>query len=353
MARALAAWRWAAAGRATWAPARRLATARRSAGLFARPRPAGQPAAGGRPGAGASTSPTPGPGGLPRPAGRRPGPDLPALARDGGFVAEGVRPELDQARACATTARRVIAGPGGAAGRRERRGPEDPPQRRAGLFRRDHRQGGRAAAQAARSTGRSSTARPWPTRCRFTTVGAGRAGREDRPGGRPRPGHRARHLRGLARGGHRRGAAIQAAAQAPARPSMSPPALAEWADDVGAPAAGRDRSTAFEAEAARHPVVEARCSGPGEPFTPNDCRLDGQGWWGAAFHRHRAEHGRQVDLPAPERAAGRAGPGRLLRAGGSSAAGRGRPAVQPGGGGRRPRRGRSTFMRRWWRPPPS
>jgi len=38
-----------------------------------------------------------------------------------------------------------------------------------------------------------------------------------------------------------------------------------------------DRSTAFEAEAARHPVVEAAVRRAGEAFTPNDCRLDGAG----------------------------------------------------------------------------
>jgi DNA mismatch repair protein MutS len=37
------------------------------------------------------------------------GPDLPALARDGGFVAAGVRPELDQARALRDDSRRVVA----------------------------------------------------------------------------------------------------------------------------------------------------------------------------------------------------------------------------------------------------
>ena len=36
------------------------------------------------------------------------GPDLPSLARDGGFVAANVRPELDQARALRDDSRRVI-----------------------------------------------------------------------------------------------------------------------------------------------------------------------------------------------------------------------------------------------------
>jgi DNA mismatch repair protein MutS len=38
-----------------------------------------------------------------------------------------------------------------------------------------------------------------------------------------------------------------------------------------------DRSFAFEAEGARHPVVEAAVRRAGEAYTPNDCRLDGQG----------------------------------------------------------------------------
>jgi DNA mismatch repair protein MutS len=33
----------------------------------------------------------------------------------------------------------------------------------------------------------------------------------------------------------------------------------------------------FDAEGARHPVVEAAVRRAGDPFTPNDCRLDGQG----------------------------------------------------------------------------
>ena len=53
--------------------------------------------------------------------------------------------------------------------------------------------------------------------------------------------------------------------------------LAEWAQDVDGCRPVIDRSTAFEALAARHPVVEAAVKRAGDPFTPNDCRLDGQG----------------------------------------------------------------------------
>jgi DNA mismatch repair protein MutS len=38
-----------------------------------------------------------------------------------------------------------------------------------------------------------------------------------------------------------------------------------------------DKSLCFEAEAARHPVVEAAVKRAGDPFTPNTCCLDGSG----------------------------------------------------------------------------
>src|SRR5205807_7780659 len=53
--------------------------------------------------------------------------------------------------------------------------------------------------------------------------------------------------------------------------------VAEWVEDVGASRPVVDRSTAFEAQAARHPVVENAVRRAGEAFTPNDCRLDGAG----------------------------------------------------------------------------
>jgi DNA mismatch repair protein MutS len=53
--------------------------------------------------------------------------------------------------------------------------------------------------------------------------------------------------------------------------------LAEWAADVGAARPVVDRSLAFEARGARHPVVEAAVRRAGGVFTPNDCGLDGAG----------------------------------------------------------------------------
>jgi DNA mismatch repair protein MutS len=70
--------------------------------------------------------------------------------------------------------------------------------------------------------------------------------------------------------------AIQAAAFAAASLDVAA-GLAEWADEAGATRPIVDRSCVFEAVAARHPVVEAAVRRTGEPFTPNDCRLDGAG----------------------------------------------------------------------------
>jgi DNA mismatch repair protein MutS len=75
-------------------------------------------------------------------------------------------------------------------------------------------------------------------------------------------------------------AGVQAAAAAAATLDVAA-GLAEWAEDFGASRPIVDRSTAFEAEAARHPVVEAAVKRAGEAFTPNDCRLDGVGAGGA------------------------------------------------------------------------
>ena len=71
-------------------------------------------------------------------------------------------------------------------------------------------------------------------------------------------------------------------------------ALAEWAvrGRRGAASGGRLHA-AFEADAARHPVVEAAVRRAGDPYTPNDCRLDGEGAgrMPPPGHRHGAEHG--------------------------------------------------------------
>ena len=77
----------------------------------------------------------------------------------------------------------------------------------------------------------------------------------------------------------------------------------------------------FEAEGARHPVVEAalRKSGAGlhRQRLPAGCTWRRRP---APAAHHRPQHGRQVDLPAPERAARHSGAGGMLRAGAQAAA---------------------------------
>ena len=63
----------------------------------------------------------------------------------------------------------------------------------------------------------------------------------------------------------------------------------------------------------RHPVVERRTASAGEPFVANDVTLERIDV--SAGDSHRAEHGRQVDVPAPDRAALRDGADRIVRAG--------------------------------------
>jgi DNA mismatch repair protein MutS len=54
-------------------------------------------------------------------------------------------------------------------------------------------------------------------------------------------------------------------------------ALAEWAEEAGCVRPELDESRAFIAEGARHPVVEEAVRRAGQPYTPNDCALDGEG----------------------------------------------------------------------------
>ena len=111
--------------------------------------------------------------------------------------------------------------------------------------------------------------------------------------------------------------------------------------DVAAALARRSRSSATTCaprstarsisciEGGRHPVVEQALQKDGGPFVANDCDLSPPA--GASGRPHlrgdRPEHGRQVDLPAPERADRRAGADGQLRAGEARAHRRGRPAV--------------------------
>ncbi len=207
------------------------------------------------------------------------GADLPAQARDGGFVAHGVRPELDQARALRDDSRRVIAGleqklaadsgvplkikhngvlgyfVEAAAGKAD--ALFQPPLNATFIHRQTMANQVRfTTVELADLDARIAAA---GERAQAIEIDAFEAWREE-----------ARMLAGP----------IAAAADALARLDVAA-GLAEWAEDAQACRPIVDRSLCFDAVAARHPVVEAAVKRAGEAYTPNDCRLDAAGDAGA------------------------------------------------------------------------
>jgi DNA mismatch repair protein MutS len=201
--------------------------------------------------------------------------ELPAQARDGGFVAPGIGPELDQARALRDDSRKVVAlleqrlqTESGVALRIRHNAVlgyfvEATAKQAEPLF---------AAPLNALFIHRQTLA----NQVRFTTVELA-----DLDARIAQAAERALAIEveifeawvALARDlAHD----IQAAAQALARLDVAA-GLAEWANDEQASRPLIDRSLVFEAEAARHPVVEAAVRRAGAPYTPNDCKLDGAG----------------------------------------------------------------------------
>ena len=202
------------------------------------------------------------------------GPDLPLQARDGGFVASGVRPELDEARRLRDDSRRVIlsleaelAAESGVALKIRHNGV-------LGYFI-------EATAKAAEPLLRAPLNATFihrqtlASQMRFTTVALAELDARI-----AQAGQQALAIEIAAFEAWRDlvcadGDSLREAAAACARLDVAA-ALAEWAEEADAVRPELDRGVAFEAEGARHPVVEAAVRRAGGAFTPNDCRLDGQ-----------------------------------------------------------------------------
>jgi DNA mismatch repair protein MutS len=203
------------------------------------------------------------------------GPDLPALARDGGFVAAGVRPELDQARALRDDSRRVIAALEAQLAADSGVALKIRHNAVLGYFVETSAKAGEAllkAPQSATFIHRQTMA----NQVRFTTVELAELDARIAQAGERAMAIELETFEAWRQSACAAAGPIQAAAEAAARLDVAA-ALAEWADDEGAVRPVIDRSTAFEAEGARHPVVEAAVKRAGQAFTPNDCRLDGAG----------------------------------------------------------------------------
>ena len=280
--------------------------------------------------------------------------ELPLFKRDGGFVRAGYDAALDE---IARAARRIAPGGRAAAGalrrRHRRQVAEDPAQQRARLFRRRHRPARREASGARRSTRPSSTARRWPARSASPPPSSASSKPRSPTPPTARSTSSSRSSSRLAAAtiaasdddqGRRRGAGAC---------SMFRAALATLAVERDYVRPEIDRSLDFVIEGGRHPWSSRRSAIRSSP-TIAICRRRGDAKLGAHLAAHRPEHGRQVDVPAPERADRRAGADGLLRAGearqaSASSTGCSRASAPPTIS---PADARPSWSR-WWRPPRS
>jgi DNA mismatch repair protein MutS len=203
------------------------------------------------------------------------GADLPALARDGGFVAPGVSPELEQARALRDDSRKVVialeqrlAGESGVAVRIRHNAVlgyfiEVTAKQAEPLM---------APPLSATFIHRQTLA----NQIRFTTVELADLDARIAQAAERALAIEAEIFEAWREQARALAPAIQAAAESLAVLDVAA-ALAEWAEDEQAVRPELDRSLVFHAEAARHPVVEAAVRRSGQPYTPNDCKLDGSG----------------------------------------------------------------------------
>jgi DNA mismatch repair protein MutS len=200
---------------------------------------------------------------------------LPLQARDGGFVAAGFRPELDEARALRDDSRRVVAALEGRLQAETGLPLKIKHNAVLGYFLEATQRHGEALLKPPHNENfrhRQTLA----NQLRFTTVELA-----DLDARIAQAGERALMIEvetfELFRDRIRSEiAAIQAAADALALVDVAA-ALAEWADEAEAVRPEIDRSLAFCVEGGRHPVVEAAVKREGKGFTPNDCALDGSG----------------------------------------------------------------------------
>ena len=203
------------------------------------------------------------------------GAELPASARDGGFVSSGFRPELDDARALRDDSRRVVAG------LEQRLAGET------GLALKIRHNGVLGYfVECNPKQGETLLAPPWNTsfihrqtmanQVRFTTVELAELDARIAQAADRALAMELQTFEDFRAEASRLAPAILGAAEALACLDVAA-ALAEWAAEAEAVRPEVDDSLAFEAEAARHPVVEAAVKRAGDPYTPNDCKLDGAG----------------------------------------------------------------------------
>jgi DNA mismatch repair protein MutS len=199
----------------------------------------------------------------------------PHLTRDGGFVAPGYRPELEEARRLRDDSRRVVADLEARAVAESGVAFKIKHNAVLGYF---LETSAKAAEPLLRPTGDSPFIhrQTLASQVRFTTVELSELDAKI-----SQAGHRALAIENetfeVWRAAVQRLAQpLQAVAEALAELDAHA-ALAEWAEEVGAVRPVVDDSLCFTVEAGRHPVVEAAVKAAGDPYTPNNCRLAGDG----------------------------------------------------------------------------
>jgi len=199
----------------------------------------------------------------------------PHLTRDGGFVAPGYRPELEEARRLRDDSRRVVADLEARAVAESGVAFKVKHNAVLGYFL-------ETSAKAAEPLLRPTTDSPFihrqtlASQVRFTTVELSELDAKI-----SQAGYRALAIENetfeVWRAAVQRLAQpLQAVAEALAELDAHA-ALAEWAEEVGAVRPVVDDSLCFAVEAGRHPVVEAAVKAAGDPYTPNNCKLAGDG----------------------------------------------------------------------------
>ncbi|WP_349257290.1 DNA mismatch repair protein MutS [Vitreimonas sp.] len=203
-------------------------------------------------------------------------PDLPLLARDGGFIAPNCDAALDEARALRDDSRKVIAA-------LQARYAEE-----AGIpgLKLKHNNVLGYHIDATAKQAETLMAPPLNARfihrqtnagsVRFTTTELAELDAKISRAGEAALARELTLFKDFAARAAANETAIRAAAEALAVLDVSA-ALAEWAEEAQATRPEIDDTTALLAEAARHPVVEAGVRREGQGFTPNDARLDADG----------------------------------------------------------------------------
>jgi DNA mismatch repair protein MutS len=203
------------------------------------------------------------------------GPDLPLQARDGGFVASGVLPDLDTTRALRDDSRKVIAAMEGDLALQSGVSLRIRHNAVLGYF----VEANPKQAEALLKPPLSATfihRQTLANQVRFTTVDLAEIDARIARAGDQALAMELSLFETWRAQAQALGGEILAAAEALATLDVAS-ALAEWAIEARATRPVFDDSLIFDARGARHPVVEAAVARTGEAFTPNDCLLDGGG----------------------------------------------------------------------------